>query len=159
MQNLRTHRVWLDEFLRTRSKRENMTKSSKSRCWNMSKNLCLIDWLIFYYRALGSTFIPCSKSNNQTRLGLEFQIKRNPYTKRTLTTKENIKLPPRNRSGHCHGSIGNLHAFLQNDRQTTCCGHRQTPALVIGMNTSPLLDLIIFSCFPIGIISPSATPL
>ena len=31
-------------------------------------------------------------SNNQTRLGLEFQIKRNPYTKRTLITKKNIKL-------------------------------------------------------------------
>ena len=47
-----------------------------------------------HYIALGSTFIPCPKSYNQTRLGLEFQIKRNPYTKRILITKENIKLSP-----------------------------------------------------------------
>jgi len=46
------------------------------------------------YITLGSTFILCSKSYNQTRLGLKFQIKRNPYTKRILITKENIKLSP-----------------------------------------------------------------
>ena len=47
-----------------------------------------------HYIALGSTFIPCPKSYNQTRLGLKFQIKRKPYTKRILITKDNIKLPP-----------------------------------------------------------------
>jgi len=47
-----------------------------------------------HYIALGSTFIPCPKSYNQTRLGLKFQIKRKSYTKRILITKENIKLPP-----------------------------------------------------------------
>ena len=65
-----------------------------------------------YYIALGSTFIPCPKSYNQTRLGFEFQTKQNPYTRRTLITKENIKLPPCNRPGHRHRSIGNLHIFL-----------------------------------------------
>ena len=60
----------------------------------MSKNLCLIDWYIVHYIALWSTFIPCSKSYNETRLGLESQIKRNPYTKWFLITKENIKLSP-----------------------------------------------------------------
>ena len=55
-----------------------------------------------------------------------------------------------NRSRHCHESIGNLRAFLQSHRQTTCYSHRQTPALVTGTNTSPLLDLVVFGCFPIG---------
>jgi hypothetical protein len=49
---------------------------------------------MFHYIVLGSTFIPCPKSYNQTWLGLEFQIKRNLYTKRILITKENIKLSP-----------------------------------------------------------------
>jgi len=100
--------------------------------------------------ALGSTFIPCPKSYNQTRLGLEFQTKRNPYTKRLLITKENIKLPPCSRPGHHHRSISNLHTFLQSHRQASCCGHRQTLTLAIGTNTSPPLDLVTFSCFPIG---------
>ena len=47
-----------------------------------------------HYIALGSIFIPCVKSYNQTRLGLEIQTKRNPYTKRILITKENIKPSP-----------------------------------------------------------------
>ena len=63
-------------------------------------------------------------------------------------TKENIKLPPRNGSGHYHGSISNFHAFLQNHRQTIRYSHRQTSALVIGMNTSSPLDLVIFNCSP-----------
>ena len=100
--------------------------------------------------ALGSTFIPCPKSYNQTRLGLEFQTKRNPYTKQILITKENIKLPPCSRPGHRHRLIGNLHAFLQSHRHTSCSGHRQISILVIGTNTSPSLDLVTFSCFPIG---------
>jgi len=136
-----------------------MTNSSKGRCWNMSKNLCLIDWSIVDYKALGSTFIPCSKSYNRTRLGLKFQIKRNPYTKRILMTQENIKLLPRNRSGHFHGSNGNFHAFLQNHRQTIRYSHRQTSALVIGMNTSSLLDLVIFNCSSYRQPSSSATSL
>ena len=108
-------------------------------------------WLIdrlSHYIALGSTFIPCPKSYNQTRLGLEFQTKRNPYTERILIAKENIKLPPCSRPGHRHRSISNLHAFLRSHRQTSCCGHRQTLILVIGTKTSPPLDLVTFSCFP-----------
>jgi len=99
--------------------------------------------------ALGSTFIPCPKSYNQTQLELEFQTKWNPYTKQILITKENIKLPPCSRPGHRRRSIGNLHAFLQSHRQTSCCGYRQTLILVIGTNTSPPLDLVTLSCFPI----------
>jgi len=42
--------------------------------------------------------------------------------------------------------------------------HRQTPALVIGMNTSPLLNLVISGCFPsattfIGTFSVDWSPL
>ena len=103
-----------------------------------------------HYIALGSIFILYPKSHNQTRLGLEFQTKRNPYTKRILITKENIKLPPYNRPGHRHRSIGNLHAFLQSHRQISCCGHQQTLILVIGTNMSPPLDLVSFNCFLIG---------
>ena len=105
---------------------------------------------MIHYIALGSIFIPCLKSYNQTRLGLEFQTKQNPYTKRILLTKENIKLPPCNRPGHRHRSIGNLHVFLQSHRQTSCCGHRQTLTLIIGTNTSPPLDLVTFNCLLIG---------
>ena len=89
------------------------------------------------YIALGSTFIPCPKSYNQTQLGLEFQIKRNPYTKRTLITilyDKSVRHPE---------SIGNPCAFL--------LSHRQPSALAIGMNVSPLLDLVVFVCFSIGI--------
>jgi len=86
----------------------------------MSKNLCLIDRYISHYIALGSTFIPCPKSYNQTRLGLKFQIKRKPNIKRILITKENVKLPtPHNRSGHHHESIGNFRTFLQSHWQIT----------------------------------------
>jgi len=101
-----------------------------------------------HYIALGSIFILCLKSYNQTRLGLKFQTKRNPYTKRILITKENIKPPPCNRPGHRHRSIGNLHAFLHSHRQTSRCGHRQT--LIIGTNMSPPLDLATFNCLFIG---------
>ena len=103
-----------------------------------------------HYIALGSTFIPCPKSYNQARLGLEFQTKRNPYTKQILITKENIKLSPCSRPGQHHRSIGNLHAFLQSHRQNSYCGHWQTLILVIGTNTSPPLDLVTFNCLFIG---------
>ena len=86
------------------------------------------------YIALGSTFIPCPKSYNQTRLGLEFQIKWNPYTKRTLITilyDQSVPHPE---------SIGNPCAFL--------LSHRQPSALAIGMNVSPLLDLVVFGMNP-----------
>jgi len=109
----------------------------------------LIDRLS-HYIALESTFIPCLKSYNQTRLGLEFQAKRNPYTKRIIITKENIKVPSCNRPGHRHRLIGILHAFLQSHRQTSCYGHWQTLLLIISMNTSPPLDLVIFNCLFIG---------
>jgi len=65
-------------------------------------------------------------------------------------TKENIKLPPCNRPGHYYGSIGNLHAFLQSHRQPSCYGHRQTPILIIGKNTSLPLDLVTFDSLFIG---------
>jgi len=89
----------------------------------MSKNLCLIDWLIFYYKALGSTFRPCSKSYNQTRLGLKFQTKENPYTKRI--TKEATKPSSCEKPGHQYGPIGNLHVLFLNHRQTPHHSHRQ----------------------------------
>ena len=111
----------------------------------------MFDWLIDISLHCPRVYIyTLSKGYNQTRLGLKFQIKRNPYTKRILITKESIKLPPCSRPGHRHRSIGSLHGFLQSHRQTSCCGHRQTLILVIGMNTSPPLDLATFSCFPIG---------
>ena len=103
-----------------------------------------------HYIALGSIFIPCLKSYNQTRLGFEFQTKRNPYTKRILITKENIKLPPCIRPRHRHKSIGSLHAFLQSHRQTSCCSARQILTLIIGTNTSPPLDLVTFNRLFIG---------
>jgi len=40
----------------------------------------------------GINLYPIPKNYNQTRLEFEFQIKQSPYTKRTLITKENIKL-------------------------------------------------------------------
>ena len=48
--------------------------------------------MYIHYIATRSTFIPCSKSYNQRRLELEFQIERNPYTKQTLITMENINV-------------------------------------------------------------------
>jgi len=52
-------------------------------------------WLIDRYPITltrGLYLYPDQKSYNQTWLGLKFQIEQNPYTKRTLITKENIKL-------------------------------------------------------------------
>ena len=103
-----------------------------------------------HYISLGSTFIPRPKSYNQTRLGLQFQIKRNPYTKRTLTIKENIKTILCDRLVHHPESIGNPCAFLQSHRQTAFHSHPQPSELAIGMTVSPLLDLVIFGCFSIG---------
>ena len=40
----------------------------------------------------GLHLYPVQKNYNQIRLELKFQIKRNPHTKQTLITKENIKL-------------------------------------------------------------------
>jgi len=103
-----------------------------------------------HYIALGSTFIPCPKSYNQTQLGFEFQIKWNPYTKQILITKENIKLSPVTDWDTTTSQSAILRAFLQSHRQTTYHSHRQTPTLVIGTNMSSLLDLVIFGCLPIG---------
>ena len=91
-----------------------------------------------HYIALGSTFIPCPKSNNQTRLVLKFQIKRKPHTKRILITKENIRLSPVTDQDTTTSQSAIFYAFLQSHRQTTCYNHRQTPALVIGTNMSEL---------------------
>ena len=98
----------------------------------------------------GLNLYPIPKSYNQTRLELEFQFTRNPYTKQTLITMENIKLSSTIRPVHRHESIGNPYVFLHDHRQTTFHSHRQPPALVIGMNPSPLLDLAIFCRFLIG---------
>ena len=148
--NLRTRRVWLDQFLRTRNKRnyDEVVEKVDAGIW-VKTCIWLIDRLS-HYIALRSTFIPCPKSYNQTRLGLEFQTKRNPYTKWILIIKENIKLPPCSWPRHRHWSIGNPHVFLQSHRQTSCWGHRQTVILVIGTNTSPPLELVTSSCFLIG---------
>ena len=97
------------------------------------------------YKALGSTFIPCSKSYNQTRLGLELQINRNSYTKRIKISMENIKLSSRNIPRHHHRSIGSLHVLLPSYRQTSYHNHRQRLTLTISTNASPLLDLVTFS--------------
>ena len=43
-------RAEVDELLRTRNEKGKYWRSRrKSRCWNMSKNLCLIDWLILFF--------------------------------------------------------------------------------------------------------------
>jgi len=97
---------------------------------------------------MGSRFIPCPKSYNQTRLELEFQIKQNPYIKRTLINKENIKLSSTTDRYTVKSATPTL--FLQSHRQTAFHTHRQSSSLAIGMNASPLLDLVIFGCFPIG---------
>jgi len=104
-----------------------------------------------HYIALGSTFIPSSKSYNQTRLGLKFQIKWKPYTKRILTTKENIKLSTVTDRDTAMNQSATSTLFFRVIGRLLDYSHRQTPALVIGTNTSPLLDLVTSGC------SPSAT--
>jgi len=100
--------------------------------------------------ALGSTFIPCPKSYNQTQLGFEFLIKRNPYTKRILITKENIKLS----SVTDRDTIMNQSATSTFSSRVigrlTYYSHQQTPASVISTSMPSPLDLVIFGCFPIG---------
>jgi len=63
---------------------------------------------------------------------------------------ENIKLSSRDKPGHHHRSIGNLHVLLPSHRQTPHHSHRQRLMLTIGMNASPLLDLVTFNCLFIG---------
>jgi len=101
-----------------------------------------------HYIALGSTFIHCPKSYNQTRLGLKFQIKWKPYTKRILSTKENIKLPPVTDRDTIMNQSATSALFFRVIGRLPVHRHRQTPALVISTNTSPLLDLVISDCFP-----------
>ena len=105
---------------------------------------------MFHYIALGSTFIPYPKSYNHTRLGFKFQIKRNPYTKRTLTTKENIKLSfvTDQYTATSQSATSALFSRVIGRLPVTAIG--RLPVLVIGMNTSSLLNLVIFGCFPIG---------
>ena len=100
-----------------------------------------------HYIALGSTFIPYPKSYNQTRLGLKFQIKRKPYTKRILITKENIKLPPVTNRDTIMNQSATSALFFRVIGRLPVHSHQQTPALVIGTNTSPLLDLVISDCY------------
>jgi len=101
-----------------------------------------------HYIALGSTFLPCPKSYNQTRLGLKFQIKRKSYTKRILITKENIKLSPVTDRDTAMNQSATSALFFRVIGRLPVDSHRQTSALVIGTNTSPLLDLVISGCFP-----------
>jgi len=98
--------------------------------------------------ALGSTFIPCPKSYNQTRLGLEFQIKRNSYTKRILITKENIKLSLVTDRDTTTNQSATSTLFSSVIGRLPVYSHRQTPTLDIGTNTSLLLDLVISGCLP-----------
>jgi hypothetical protein len=99
-----------------------------------------------HYIALGSTFIPCPKSYNQTRLGLKFQIKWKPYTKRILITKENFKLSPVSDRDTAMNQSATSTLFFRVIGRLPIYSHWQTPALVIG--TLPLLDLVISGCFP-----------
>jgi len=69
-----------------KGKYANWRSCRKSRCWNSCKNLCLIDCVLHRY--------PAQKGYNQTRLGLEFQIKQNSYTKQTLIIMESINYLP-----------------------------------------------------------------
>jgi len=101
-----------------------------------------------HYIALGSTFIPCPKSYNQTRLGLKFQIKRKLYTKRILITKENIKLSPVTDRDTAMSQSATSALFFKVIGRLPVDSHQQTPAVVISTNTSPLLDLVISGCFP-----------
>ena len=90
--NLRTRRVWLDEFLRTHNKRKYDEVAEKVDAGIYVKT-CV--WLIdrcLITLPRGLYLYPALKNYNQTQLESEFQIKRNPYTKRTLTTIESIKL-------------------------------------------------------------------
>jgi len=103
-----------------------------------------------HYIATVLNLYPVPKNYNQTRLELKFQIKQNPYTKRTLKIKENIKTILCDRLVHHPESISIPCAFLQSHRQTAFHSHRQPLALAIGMTISPLLDLVIFGYFPIG---------
>jgi len=100
--------------------------------------------------ALGSTFIPCPKSYDQTQQGFEFQINRNLYTKRILITKKNIKLS----SVTDRDTIMNQSAISTFSSRVigrlTCYSHRQTPASVISTNMPSPLDLVIFGHYPIG---------
>jgi len=100
-----------------------------------------------HYNSLGSTFIPYPKSYNQTRLGLKFQIKQKPYTKRIIITKENIKLPSVTDRDTAKNQSATSALFFRVIGRLPVYSHRQRPALVIGTNTSPLLDLVISGCF------------
>ena len=62
----------------------------------------------------------------------------------------NIKLSFRDKPGHHHRSISNLHVLLPSHRQTSHHSHRQRLTLTIGMNVSPLLDSVSFSYLLIG---------
>jgi len=101
-----------------------------------------------HYIALGSTFIPCPKSYNQTRLGLKFQNKRKSYTKQILITEENIKLSPVTDRDTAMNQSAISALFFRVIGRLPIDSHRQTSALVIVTNTSPLLDLVISGCFP-----------
>jgi len=102
-----------------------------------------------HYIALGSTFVPCPKSYNQTWLGLKFQTKRNPYTKQILITKENIKPSPvtdqdtaTNQSATSAPFLESSADYLLQPSANTCTGHRHEYVTTFGLGHIRL--------FPIG---------
>jgi len=63
---------------------------------------------------------------------------------------KNIKLSSRDKPGHYHRSVGNLHVLLLSHRQISHHSHRQGLTLTIGTNAPPLLDLVTFIYLFIG---------
>ena len=112
----------------------------------------MFDWLcIFITLPRGQHLYPVQKSYNQTWLGLEFQIERNPYAKQTLTTMENINLSTTTDRHIVTIVVTNPTLSLAYHGQTTFCRHRQSPASVISIDRPPPLDLATPCCFSIGI--------
>ena len=117
----------------------------------------MFDWLCIFITLLrGLHLYPVQKSYNQTRLGLEFQIEQNPYTKQTLITKENINIST---TTDRHIIVVNPMLSLAYHRQITLCWHRQSPASVIRIDRPPPLDLATSYCFSIGNFFDNQSPL
>ena len=89
----------------------------------------------------GLYLYPIQKSYNQTRLGVEFQIERNPHAKQTLTTMENINLSTTTDQHIITIIVTNPTLSFAYHRQITFCWHRQSPASIINIDRPPPLDL------------------
>ena len=68
---------------------------------------------------------------------------------------ENIKLPFRDKPGHHHRSIGNLHILLRVIGRPLIIVISKDLMLTIGMNAPPLLDLVTFNCLATTLIGNS----